>query len=110
MISIHLVIFGNGKKHVRDWVLNRAPEFYYADIDRVLERAQIKEYDAYALFKYNEGKVVGDWFVCPMIKGNRVHTVSDERGKEWYKMDDLGNPPILICEGGWWNENDFTKP
>lgn len=97
------VFLGNTNEDVKNWVLDRAPEFYYAGIEEVLERAQLKEYDAYGLFKYNEGKFIGDWFICPMIQGKKVHTITDERGKDWYKKPDLGAGPIRIIQAEWWN-------
>jgi hypothetical protein len=44
------------------WVLNRAPEPDYEFIECLVEKAGLKEYDAYGFFKYNKGRYISDRF------------------------------------------------
>jgi hypothetical protein len=44
------------------WVLNRAPDTNYEFIDYLIEKAGLKEYDAYGFFKYNNGRYISDRF------------------------------------------------
>jgi hypothetical protein len=44
------------------WILNRAPEPDYEFIDCLVEKAWLKEYDAYGFFKYNNGRYISDRF------------------------------------------------
>ena len=49
------------------WVLDRAPEPEYELIDMLIEKAGLKEYDAYGFFKYNGGKFNTDKFYVEVM-------------------------------------------
>ena len=50
------------------WIADRVPEPGYAFIDALIEKAGLKQYDAYGFFKYNKGKFMNDGFYIEEIK------------------------------------------
>jgi len=54
-------------ENIKMWVMDRAPEPQYAFIDTLIEKAGLKEYDAYGFFKYNKGVFIYDKFYVEEI-------------------------------------------
>lgn len=65
-----------GYNPVKNWVLTRSPDENRPMMDILLQKAKMKEYDAYGFFRFNEGVFNTDKFYVKQVSGEKKYTNS----------------------------------